>query len=141
MSMWLLMNDGARNARLNERRNVCAASGLHHERRPRREHRVVDRRELVDAAADDPAEVIAEEDLVLDVGAALVAVVAVRGQRDVERVVAEVAAEGQRVLRADRPCTSPASTSNVLVSKTSGSGWPIRARAPGGWWRRRPAGW
>ena len=26
--MWLLMNDGARNARLNETRNVCAAAGL-----------------------------------------------------------------------------------------------------------------
>ena len=57
--MLLLMNDGARNARLKEMRNVCAAVRLDHERRPRREDRVVDRRELVHAAADDPAEVIA----------------------------------------------------------------------------------
>ena len=74
--MLLLMNDGARNARLNDTRNVLAGVRLDHERRARREHRIVDRRELVDAAADDPPEVAAQEDLVLQVRAAFIAVVA-----------------------------------------------------------------
>ena len=100
--MLLLMNDGARNARLNDTRNVWLGGRLDEERRARREDRVVDRRELVEAAADHPAEMVAEEDLVLEVAAALVAVVAVRRERDVERVVPEVAAVGQHVARADR---------------------------------------
>ena len=96
------MSDGARNARLKDTRNGLIGRRLVHERRPRREDGVVDRRELVDAAADHPAELVAEEDLVLHVRAALVAVFRVRGNRDVEGVAAEVAAVAQRVLGADR---------------------------------------
>jgi hypothetical protein len=86
------MNDGER----------LIGRRLHHERRARREHRVVNRAELVDAAADDPPEVVAQEDFVLNVPAAFVAIVAVRRQRDVEHVAAEVAAEAEHVARADR---------------------------------------
>ena len=139
--MWLLMNDGARNARLNDTRNVCVGVRLDHERRPRREHRVVDRRELVDAAADHPAEVVAEEDLVLHVGAALVAVVAVGRQRDVERVVPEVAAV------ASATCCVPIArdVAGLEVERlgVEAERQELRrsARAPAGSTRRRSAGW
>ena len=58
--------------------------------------------ELVHARADDPAEVLAEEDLVLHVGADLGAVVAGGRDRQVEEVLPEVAAVGQHVVRAER---------------------------------------
>ena len=39
--------------------------GLHHESRPRREDRILDRRELVHSPTDDPSEMVAEKYLVL----------------------------------------------------------------------------
>ena len=57
------------------------------ERGARREHRVVDGRELVDAAADNPPEVVAEEDFVLQVSAAFVAVVARAGASEMSKVL------------------------------------------------------
>ena len=50
----------------------------------RREHEVVEIVEAIDARADDQAEMIRQEDLVLDVAAALGAVVRLRRQRQVE---------------------------------------------------------
>ena len=92
---------GARNALLNESAHAAGGVGLQQERGAGREHGVVDRGELVHPAADDPAHVLAEEHLVLHEGAALVAIVAVGRQRHVEPVVPEVAAERERIVRAD----------------------------------------
>ncbi len=75
---------------------------LVHQRRARREHGVVDRRELVDATANHPAQLIGEKDLVLNVSAAFVPIFGLGGNGDVEGVVAEIAAIAQSVARADR---------------------------------------
>ena len=73
---------------------------LVHDADPGREHRVVEVAELVDARAHRDAELFREE-LLLEVGAELVAVFGIRGQGDVEVVAAVVAAVAQDVLAPD----------------------------------------
>ena len=58
--------------------------------------------EVVHANAELPAELLAQEPLVLDVDALLVARVALRCDRQVERIVADVAAVAQHVACPDR---------------------------------------
>ena len=81
------MTDGERNARLNETRSAWSSTRLEHRREPRREHRIVEVAELVDAAADVEPDLV-EEDLVLHVGAELGAVLGGRRDGDVEVVAA-----------------------------------------------------
>ena len=96
------MSEGARKARLNEKRSDWSARRLDDDRRARREVRLVEHAEPVEARADHPAQVVVDEDLVLHVGAAFRAAVAARRQRQVEAVVAGVAAEADDLARADR---------------------------------------
>ena len=97
-----MTSDGARKARLYETRNVWSAAGLNISVVRGENTQSFDRVELVDAAADDPAELLAQEDLVLDVEPALVAIVLPRRQRQVEVVAAVVAAVADHVARAER---------------------------------------
>ena len=92
------MTDGERYARLYDRRIVWLSSRLHHEGHARREDRRVEVVEPVDARAGDQAIHLREEDLVLDVAAPLGSVLRLRRERQVERVVAQVAAVGDDVL-------------------------------------------
>src|SRR6266545_1631364 len=87
------MNDGARNARLNETRIVWSSAGLIMN---------VVRGENTASSTDDPPEIFAQEDLVLQVRAPFVAVVVGQRKRDIERVVAEVAAVAEDMRGADR---------------------------------------
>ena len=95
-----MTTEGDRKARLKDSRNEWLGAGLNIGGDPGREDRVCEVAELVDAAAGAKPELV-EEDLVLEVGAELVAVLRVRGEGDVEVVAAGVAAVGQDVLPGD----------------------------------------
>ena len=119
------MTDGARNARLYEKRTVCCADGFSMRLVRGENCGFVDVLELVDASADDPADVLADEDLVLRVGAPLGAVVGGGSNRQVEEVLPEIAAVGQHVVSADVLHVAD-SKSNVLLLKSNPSCWPVR---------------
>ena len=75
--------------------------GLEHDGRAGREHHVVQDVEVIHPDAELPAELLAQEHLVLDVDALLVARAAQGRDRQVEPVVADVAAVAQDVARPD----------------------------------------
>ncbi len=96
------MSDGARKARLNEKRTDCSGVGFTITAVRGEKFGSSSTLNLSSARADHPAQVVGDEDLVLDVDAALRAVVAARRQAEVELVVAEVAAVAQHVAGAER---------------------------------------
>src|SRR5437868_14891346 len=71
-------------------------------RRPWREHGMVNRREFIQPAANNPSEMVIEEDLVLDVRAAFRAIRPCWRNRNVEGVVPEIGPVAHRVPRGDR---------------------------------------
>ena len=92
VSRKLLISDGERNALLYEHAHGVIGGRLQDQRDARREHRVLDVVELVEARAEADADLVVQEDLVLDVAAELGAVVAARRDRQIEGVEADVAA-------------------------------------------------
>src|SRR6185503_573210 len=87
------VHERGRTERTIEREAKCLAlPGLHEKARAGRDDRLLEHVELIDARADDPPEVLRQEDGVLHVGAALVATRPARREREIEIVVPEVAA-------------------------------------------------
>ena len=126
--MWLLMNDGARNARLNETRNVCAGVRLDHE---------------ASCAARRPASSI-DENLSTrppttqrkwsprKISSCTKPPPSLRSSPSGRDARCRRCCGGSCRRRSARSAcrsarTSPASTSNVLVSKPSGRNWPVGA--------------
>ena len=103
------------------------------------EDRAVDRRELVDPAANHPPELLPRKISSCMAGAALVAVLAVRGQRDVKTVVPEVAAVTQGVPGADGLQIAGLEVERLGVERQRDR----KAIGTDGedWRRRRSAGW